>query len=183
MVRCAWLGRNWAHSWGPPVTGTWRRHDRQSIRRPHTHGPTFSQEFPVVLFLSENKPRKAYFCSKLTPQWLKCHEYLYVVIYFMSCLSAPSRIGENIYPCTLSTSGAWWHTDPGFEWLQAEHRLKTSPWDSIFHSESTQSCTHVAKSFIVARPGWFSSQKRPCLAKIPRPPPELATISRDQGSV
>ena len=92
---------------------------------------------------------------------------IYVVMYFMSCLSAPSRMGENIYPCALSTSGAWWHTDLGFERLQAEHRLKTSPLDSIFHSESTQSCTHVAKSFIVARPGWFSSQKRPCLAKIP----------------
>ena len=77
LVRCAWLGRNWAHSWGPPVTGTWRRHDRQSIRRPHTHGPTFLyenfQQYYLGEFLSENKQRKAYFCSKLTPKWLKCH--------------------------------------------------------------------------------------------------------------
>ena len=70
----------------------------------HSH-----KNFQQYYFLSENKPRKAYFCSKLTPKWLKCHESMYIVMYFMSCLSAPSRIGENIYPCTLSTSGARWH--------------------------------------------------------------------------
>ena len=91
---------------------------------------------------------------------------IYVVMYFMSCLSAPLKNSWEYLPMHIVNLWSAVTQTRGLS-LQAERRLKTSPLDSIFHSESTQSCTHVAKSFIVARPGWFSSQKRPCLAKIP----------------